>query len=290
LGYFAIEGTFSNPDPYAAADYYRAAAENGVKNSWLKLARLSSQLGEYQQSIDAYKAAISADVSGASAEFARAHFLGEFGPLSDREFGATTLKTAAENGDVDAAAEALELWERRSRRINSLDLDGVLAMLDTKMREGNEDATVALARAYRVLRWRIPQARERHAALVAEFGDQLGRSQMREFMYSSYNPAQHRQSREAAYEMVKSLEGEDFSEAARALRTTEQSAFVYFLQKELAELGYYSGSANSVFNTGTLRATMDFCKEQGIMDTCTHGPLTYPASMDIIDKLAEARG
>jgi TPR repeat protein len=290
LGDFAREGTFSDPDLIAAADYYRSAAENGFDYSWVVLAKLSLDLGEYQQAMEAYKSAISANVAGASAAYARAHFLGEFGPLSDRAFGANELETNAESGDVYAAAEALELWERRSRRINSLDLEGVLDMLDTKMRAGDELATVSLARAYRVLRWRIPQSRARHAELVQDFGDQLGRARVREVMYFSYDPGRHAQSRQAAYEMISSLNGEEFSQAARALRATEMTAFVFLLQKELGDLGYYRGSESSVFNSATLRATMNFCKDQGISDTCVHGPLTYPASIDIIRKLTDARG
>jgi TPR repeat protein len=290
LGDFARQGTFSDPDLIAAADYYRAAAVNGFDFSWLILARLSLNIGEYQQAINAYESAIAAEVSRASAEFAKAHFLGEFGPLSDRAFGARELEKSAENGDVYAAAEALELWERRSRRINSLDLEGVLDMLDAKMRAGDEMATVALARAYRVLSWRIPQASSRHGDLVRDFSDQLGRSRMREFMHATYNPERHAQSREVAYEMISSLNGEEFRQAARALRATEMTAFVFLLQKELGELGYYRGSASSVFNSGTLRATMNFCKDQGISDTCVHGPLTYRASINIIRKLTIARG
>ena len=290
LGDFAKEGTFSDPDLIAAADYYRSAAESGFDYSWVVLAKLSLDLGEYQQAIDAYKSAIAANVAGAGAAYARAHFLGEFGPLSDRAFGANKLETNAESGDVYAASEALELWERRSRRISSLDLDGVLATLDTKMRAGDEIATATLARAYRVLRWRIPQARARHTELVQNFGDQLGRARVREVMYSSYDTGRHAQSRQAAYEMVSSLNGEEFSQAARALRATEMTAFVFLLQKELGDLGYYRGSASSVFNTATLRATMNFCRDQGISDTCVHGPLTYPASIDIISKLADVRG
>jgi tetratricopeptide (TPR) repeat protein len=290
LGDFARDGAFSSPDLMAAAGYYRAAAESGRDSSWIELAKLNMEQSEYQRAIDAYQLAIAANVSGAGAAYARAHFLAEFGPLSDRAFGATELETKAEAGDVDAAAEALELWERRSRRINSLDLDRVLDILDAKMREGDKKATVALARAYRVLQWRIPQARARHAELVADFGDQLGRSRMRELMFATYDRGRHAESRQALYDMVAAMDGEEFIQGARTLRATERTAFVYLLQRELGELGYFSGSESSVFNRSTLIATMKFCSDYEIEETCIHGPLTYPASMDIIRELAAARG
>lgn len=289
LGDFARDGTFAEPDLAAAADYYRAAAENGFDYAWLMLANLHLGEGRYAESIEAYQMAIASEISGAEAMFARRNFLEEFGPLSDRASAARILESKAENGDVDAAAEALILWERRSRRINTLDLEAVLAMLDEKMRAGDERATIALARAYRVLHWRIPQSRARHAEIVADFGDQLGRSRMRELFYSVYDPERHPQSRQATYEIVSTLEGAEFQSAARAIRATERTAFVFLLQKELEELGYFNGTANGVFNTRSLRATMRFCEDQGIADNCVHGPLTYTASMDIIRELADAR-
>jgi len=289
LGDFAREGAFSDPDFTAATNYYRAAAASGYDYAWLVLARLHSDLGEYQEAIAAYNSAITAGVAGANVEFAKGHFLREFGTLSDRAYGSNLLQTLSEAGDVDAAAEALKLWERRSRRIDSLDLEDVISMLDGAMRMGNETATVALARAYRVLSWRIPKARERHAEIVQEFSDQLGRRRFREYMYASYDRNNHRQSRQAAYDLIMTLEGEEFYQAARALRITERTAFVYLLQNELRKLGYYSGSATGTFNSATLNATLQFCQARGIAEICKHGPLRSAASSDIIRQLTEVR-
>jgi TPR repeat protein len=289
LGDFAREGAFSEPDFSAATNYYRAATANGYDFVWIILARLHADLGEYQDAIDSYNSAIAAGVARANVEFAKRHFLGDFGTLSDRAYGSNLLQTLSEAGDVDAASEALKLWERRSRRIGSLDLEGVISMLDEAMRMGNETATVALARAYRVLNWRIPQARERHAEIVQEFSDQLGRSRFREYFYASYDINNHWQSRQTAYDLISPLEGEEFYQAVRALRTTEITAFVYLLQQELRKLGYYSGSPTASFNRTTLNATMQFCQAQGIAEICIHGPLRWAASKDIILQLTEVR-
>ncbi len=289
LGDFSRDGTFGDTDLQEAAGYYRASAENGFDFSWLILARLNVDLADYADAISAYENAIDAGVTSAAAEYARAHFLGEFGPLSDRALGERALETAAESGDVQAAAVALQLWERRSRRIETLDLEGVIEMLDTQMRAGDTVATAALARAYRELSWRLPNARQRHAALVTDYGDQLGRRFFREFLHSSYDTAQHSQSRDRAYAYIQTLEGDEFAQAARALRSTEMTAFVYLLQKEFSTLGYYQGRASGVFNSSTLRAALRFCADQNIMDTCTHGPLTFSATSDIIDALADVR-
>lgn len=289
LGDFAQIGRVSDPDFDAAAEYYRTAGENGFEYSWLLLARLNLDIGDHQGAVDAFERAIEADIESATAEFARAHFLEELGPLSNRALGAQTLESGAEAGDVEIAAMALELWERRSRRINSLDLEGVVGLLDEEMRGGDSTATRALARAYRVLQWRLPNARARHAELVANYGDQLGNRYHREFFHSAYDTAQHSQSRQRIYEVASELDGEAFEDAARAIRSTELTAFVYLLQRELAELDYFSGRASGTFTNATLQATLNFCRDQGIMDTCIHGPLTSSASTDIVAALASAR-
>lgn len=289
LGDFAREGTFGDPDIAAAAQYYRSAAETGYDYSWIVLARLYLDQGEYQQSIDAYQAAIAADVARAQVELAERHFLLDFGPLSDREYGASVIEDMAENGDVYAAARALSLWERRSRRIATLDLDGTLAFLNDQMEQGDPLATVALAKAYRNLGWRIPQARQKHRALVETFGDQLGSAYMREFMYDLYDQANHSQSRRDTYEAVSAQKDESFVEASTALRFTEITAFVYLLQNELNDLGYGAGSPSGQFDSASLRATLQFCTDQGIFDICKHGPLTVPASLAIIRQLAVER-
>lgn len=289
LGQYARTGTFADPDQLAAIEYYRAAAEGGFSWAWMVLANLTLEVGDYEQSIEAYEQAVANGIAKAGAEFARRHFLREFGQFSDRELGAQLLEARAEAGDVDAISEALILWERRSRRIETLDLEGVIAILDEKMREGDELATRALARAYRVLRWRIPKARTRHAQLVEEFGDQLGRHYMREYLFDTYDLGAHASSRRAAYDVIRQLQGQEFRDGAMALRATEPTAFVYLLQKELSELGYANLRASGTMNGVTLRAVLRFCDDNEIMSTCTHGPLTYPASFDISRVLAEVR-
>ena len=289
LGDFARSGAFGDPDLEEAAAYYRAAAEAGFNYSWFVLARLQTEQGNYQDAIDAYQAAIAAGISRAPSEFALRHFLGEFGDQSDRQLGAQSLVSLAEEGDVFAAAEAVELWERRSRRISALDLDGTIAFLNSQMEAGDSAATIALARAYRTLGWRLPQARQQHSRIVTTYGDQLGGAYQRELMYSLYDRSNHAASRENTYAAVSALSGPEFEDAAKALRFTEVTAFVYLLQHELGDLGYSAGRPTGTFGNATLRATLAFCGDHGIFDICRHGPLTAAASVAIIEALAAAR-
>lgn len=290
LGDFASNGMFGTPNAEEAAANYRASAEAGMTFSWLLLARLELERGNTEQAIDAYARANGEGLSMAGAELARLHFLEELGPSSDKEFGRNWLETEAESGNLAAATEAMILWERRSRRIDTLDIEGIVAMLDERMRAGDEAATVALARAYRVLRWRIPRARTRHAELVDQFGAQLGeRHYVRERLFDIYDPNNHPASRRSAAEIVRDAEGEFYRHGVMGLRATEMTAFVYLLQKELADLGYYNGPATGQNTAATVRATLRFCADSGIYDTCIHGPLTYPASSAIAAALTAAK-
>lgn len=290
LGDFERNGTFGVTDLTAATGFYRASAEAGVSFSWVLLARAHMADGNQIGALEALNDGAAAGSPQAAVERATMHFLQEFGVLSDKAFGQSELKRLAEGGNVAAAARVLVLYERRSRRIMSLDLDGVLAMLTTQMQAGDETATAALARAYRVLRWRIPSARKLHAALVRDHGDQLGeRNLVREALFDLYDPNDHPNSRVAAVEFVQQTEGEFYYNGVMGLRATEITAFVLLLQSELKALGHYTGPLSGLMTRSTVQATLQFCRDQGIYDTCIHGPLTYPAAVLLARALTDAR-
>ena len=83
-GFRQRQGTFSDPDLIAAADYYRALLPRVALTSRGSILSAAESwiLGEYQQAIDAYEVGdCRGMLLGRALQFARAHFLGEFGPL-----------------------------------------------------------------------------------------------------------------------------------------------------------------------------------------------------------------
>lgn len=290
LAEIASRGTSGERDLQKALTLYQKAYEAGNSSSILKIARTHHELGDVEKSKEFYELAIKNELPSAEAEFARLHFLNEFADESDKSFGASWLEDQAESGDVSAAIEAIRLWERKSRRINSLDLDKVLVVLKESADLGDARAARAYLRALRVLRWKIPNARSLHANAVEKYDPLLiGSTRFREKFFASYDRNNHRTSTVEATEYIRGLNGSEFVNAAMGLRANERTAFVYLIQSELKELGYYSGSINGKATRSTLRAMLRFCRDVGAYDTCIHGPLLFSSSNAISKGIALKR-
>ncbi|CUJ17895.1 tetratricopeptide repeat protein [Cognatishimia activa] len=291
LAEIAKRGTGAKQDLRKALSLYEQAYDAGNAGSLLSIARVHLELGNTAQAKAFYERAIENDIEYAAAEYARLHFLNEFADDSDKSFGASWLEDRAESGDVSAAIEAIQLWERKSRRISSLDLDSVLKTLKNSADQGDGRAARAYLRALRVLRWKIPNARKLHAAAVEKYEPILiGASLYREKFFASYDRNSHGASKAKATEVVRSLSGSDFVNAALGLRATEQTAFVHLVQSELKDLGFYSGSINGKATRQTVRAMLRFCSDIGSYDTCIHGPLLYSSASAISQGLAQKKG
>ncbi|WP_072792415.1 tetratricopeptide repeat protein [Cognatishimia maritima] len=290
LADFALRGTAQDKDLEAAVALYQKAIDAGDNRVWLSLAQAHLATGDAEAAFAAYQSAIDNDIAGAEAEFARLHFLGEFADNSDKAFGAKWLETQAEEGDLHAAMEAIQLWERRSRRINTLDLDSVLATIKSAADNGDRRAAQAYLRALRVLRWKIPGARAKHAAAVQTYRPILsGNTLYRELFFATYDRDNHSKSTRDSVATVRGLGGDEFVSGAMGLRSNEFTAFVYLVQAELRDLGLYSGPITGRATSSTIRAMLRLCRDAGVYDTCIHGPLLYNSSYEISRAIAERR-
>lgn len=290
LADISLNGTYGKPDRETAIALYEKAAEAGNKIALRSLARAYLVEGDIDASIATFQKATAGEDTRAASEYAKNHFLQEFGPSSDKNFGATWIENEAEAGNVEAAITAIQLWERRSRRISSLDLDAVLDVLKNAADSGNRRAAEGLARAYRVLRWKIPNARSKHKELLETHGDIMGpRSYHRERFFAVYDPDNHRQSYRESTDYVRALNADEFAQGAMGLRSTERTAFVHLVQAELKDLGLYSGPINGRMTASTTRAMLRFCRQIDVYDVCIHGPLLYSSSAEIAKGLAETR-
>jgi TPR repeat protein len=290
LGALYAAGRGVPQDGVRAVAYYRAAAEGGYDWALIGLARTEVALGRGAAALETIERAVARGVAQAEARRAIWHFDGAFGAASDPAFGRRELVRLAEAGDVVAARDAIVRHERRSRRLKELDLDAVIAGLERAMEGGDSLATITLARAYRELSWLIPDARARHAALVEAYGRQLGpRYEMPERLEALYDRNRHAESRRRTYDALARSEGQAFARGLQRLRSIDEMAFVYVLQNELAALGYGPCAASGRLTSCTLNAVLAFCSDAGIRETCNHGPLTYPASLEISRALERAR-
>jgi hypothetical protein len=55
------------------------------------------------------------------------------------------------------------------------------------------------------------------------------------------------------------------------------NAFVYLVQLQLAEEGYYNGTVNGLMTSSTITAIQGLCKSLNAKSLCRHGPLSPQA-------------
>lgn len=66
-------------------------------------------------------------------------------------------------------------------------------------------------------------------------------------------------------------------EQLRELAADRPNAYVYFLQRFLADRGVFSGSADGQLKGSTIQALLTYCRESGIETVCAGGPMRSEA-------------
>lgn len=283
-------GAGTDRDLEAAAAAYRSAADGGYDYSLIKLSDTLLDARRPAEALAALEEARDRGASNAELLLAEGHCVGKFGRQSNRSAGCSQVAALAESGNVRAGAIALKLHERRSRRITSLDLPKVLAEMEAAMAAGDRRATEGLARAYRKLSWLIPDARVKHAALVEQYAEQMRpRRRVPEQLHALYNPRRPAASYSKLVEHLEDADEGGFYFGLMELRAIDKNAFVYAIQRELREAGYYNGRLSGIMTRPTVRAMVRYCAAKGGNHLCRHGPLNYNAAAFIANELHETR-
>lgn len=196
----------------------------------------------------------------------------------------------AEEGDLAAGRLALRLHERRSQRLNEMDLERVLEHLHAAMAEGDGRATESLLRFYRKLAWAYPDHRTRRGEILASYGDQV-RVERRfpEQLHAEYDRYQPQKSWAALADMIGAAEDDDYYNGLIEIRFMSQNAFTYVLQNEMRKLAKYNGRPSGYMTRGTLAAAFSLCREAGAMDRCIHGPLNHDSVRAMAGELQSRR-
>ncbi|MDA9865563.1 hypothetical protein N9C96_02690 [bacterium] len=261
------------------------AMEPDVANAF-RVALASEQLkaGRYTEAANTIAPAVQARDPRALNRFMRWHTEGLFGPVSDPIAGIAALRELIEDRDVPTAIFAsFRLDDPIYSQV--LDQDTVLNILAEATEAGDGAATRALARAYRTADIKGP-----HQALIDRYAGQIDLDdRVIELVYAGYDPSNHRQSRERALELLSSVGGPAFVKGMIQLRSLERTSYVYVLQSELGNLGYYQGSQNGKLTSRTIRAMLDFCRDSGFLDACRDGPITMENSLLIVEAIAQRK-
>lgn len=268
----------------------RRAVENGSDSAKRDLGLALIETRDFSGAKTALEDAAANGIAGATADLANAHYRNLLGPLSNETQGRSDLKTLAEAGDIYAIRHALVHYERRSRRIEDLDVDKVVNHLWGATEKGNGAAARALARYYRKLGWMMTDEKRHMKRLTSEFGDVLGEEALvAENVTLLYDRDNHRASQRKVIEYLESLDTPGFANGLLRLRAIEPQAYVRILQRELKRHGFYRGYETGMATRSTILAILRFCKEEAIYDTCIHGPTMFESARLISEALEELR-
>lgn len=290
LGLAYLEGRVVERDPDEAVTLLSHAAAAGSDYAQRDLGKALIAANRPEEAMRAFEKAVTLKVPGASAELANGHYRAFFGDASDKRNGASLLKSLAEAGDVHAARYALRHHERKSRRINNLDLARVLEQMERRVDNGDPFAAAILARSLRTIYWLIPDNRARHARLIENHPHLFAMDELTaERVWAAYDPNDHRASRERAWQIIGGTDGDGFSGGLLRLRAIEQQAYVYALKKEFSGMDRYQGPIDGLADRRFIQLLLQYCADQGYYDVCIHGPLTYEASRLITQSLEAQR-
>lgn len=111
-----------------------------------------------------------------------------------------------------------------------------------------------------------------------------------ERVHRAYDRRNPRDSRPVLAEIVQDADGEGYYYGMLQVLRTDRNAFTYILQRELQAGGYYTGTESGYFTQRTIRATLNFCRDTGIIEICQHGPLRTEAVKAMAKAFMELRG
>ncbi len=269
VGYYFRHGLGTQQDMSAARHWFQRAASGGHPWSFATLARTELDLGHIDAALRLLQSAVKDRRPGAARLLGTAHLDRAFGPASDQSLGRQILLDLERGGDVQAARDLLLRynWNRLAgqapaqvvKRVVQLGLEGDARFAET--------ALVYLARR----KDKRVETLEQRSALARVPGI---RSHI--LLKESVRLAADRRPARFWLEVEDLLEEADPEHYAAAVSTAfwiNKNAWVRVLQKELRALGYYHGAINARMTRRTIRAQSRFCRERGIADVCTLGPL-----------------
>ncbi|MEQ3728937.1 MAG: hypothetical protein ABNH38_16105 [Tateyamaria sp.] len=290
LGQFYEEGVGTKADPEAAVETYRRAIQLGHDYAWVRLGLILMEEGRLEEAKMALEQGAALGAYSGELTLAKAHYEERLGEVSDRSFGAGEIARLAEAGDVQAARALLVYHERRSRRINEVDLELVLDNMTAATAKGDPWATEALLRFYRKLRWLIPEADKKRAQVFEDYGHQLRTARfVPEELWLKYDRNRPSASMREVAEIVSDYEDENFYYGMLELLYIDRNAYTYALQSELIKAGLFSGRPTGKMSGETIQSVLNFCRDIGTFDECVHGPLLFSNAKLVVDGLNRRR-
>lgn len=274
---------------YAEANkLYLAAAEAGSDRALLDAADMEIRRGMWGTAKSTLQRAVAQNVSGAEMALASGHIRNSFRGSSDKSEGVRILEQGIQNGEIAPVLTALYLkseWRRFP-----MDHTDLMARAQAAADAGNEYAASALINFVRERPDLIPDALNQRAAMIDRYAGTLSpRRLVEEQVYYILDSQRPPQSWQMLEQKLAEYDDISFYHALAAADRADENAFVYVLQKALADQGYYQGARNGRMGNRLLKATLEFCRDKGYYGECAHGPLRGMAVRLISGSLTAAR-
>lgn len=185
--------------------------------------------------------AVEAEEPGAAAQLATLQLEGRF-PGSSIRGVISMLNEAAQGGDVDAAKYLLKLYREGYGLLLPPDTRAANAFLEQIAPVLGEEETIV-----------------ERITLLANGSPSPGMFEQIGTQFDGLSPSKA-------------------GSILRRLRSLNDRAYVYVIQKNLAQLGLYSGALHGTLDASTIRAIQLACAQVGASRECAMGPLSFEAS------------
>ncbi|QRF54353.1 sel1 repeat family protein (plasmid) [Rhizobium rosettiformans] len=284
-------GDYVDADLVAARTLYENAAEGGKVNAHRQLARLylAGVYGAAQKirARDHLNAAIDKGDEASIVTLANAHLSGSFGRQSDARLGLKLLQDGRQEG-ISAATTTLAEVYFRGRGVGR-DAGQAVRILTEEADKGNAAAARALIEAYRSGKGKsFPASAPRARAALEKYSALLNETQKtREAFLIDARIAASLAQYEQLDEKIAGVPVSQRRGYIEALRSANQNAYVYVVQKGLKKVGRYDGPINGLLTASTIRAIREICEAGPSGDRCRMGPL-HSAAAKVVSARLEA--
>jgi hypothetical protein len=200
------------------------------------------------------------------------------------------LTNAIESRVPGAAAELARL--QLAGAFPDRGADGVLSLLLDAARAGDADAARYLVRLYRDGSGAVLQPNRTAAeSTLKEFAPLIG------FEAAAVEGIAIKAAQGQTIEIFQAIEAElaklrptEAARVLRQLRGTNTRAYVFVVQKHLADAGIYKGALQGTLDGVTIRAIGQVCDQLGVSQECAAGPLTSNVVRLISDFIFTPKG
>ena len=270
-----------------AANYYQKAVDAGREKSLFGLADMQVRLNRGSAALATLKKASDLGLEGADLEIAVGHINGDFGRSTDTQVGINALRAGIADDNIDHKIAALELLaEGRRFRV---DVPALVADVEAAADQGNANAANALIQLTREKPGLVENAWRKRQDYLQAYGDILSdRSRAIESVYLTFDSNRPSDVGPALSELLAGYKDDEFRYGFQRVFWEDKNAYTFLLQEKMRELGLYNGNVNGLMTKNTVRAVLNFCRQNEIYDECIHGPLRSSAMRKIVDALVPA--